>query len=230
MLLAPYIENTERYGKLICRIVVALGKTPPASKRDVALRDLAADVFDFLYEAGALIVKGKLDVAYPLARRAYESLSLMVACHLDPKTADRWIAGKQVTNADVRRVLDDHPKGESESDMKALYGFFSEAAHPNRKVVAHRHLGEGNAFVLGTVGQPSLAMLTDYALKTLGLWFWFGAVLSFVYADILAEHDPEFKSDYAAAGQKAREVSPWLVEQFDRLLAREQAEWRDREN
>ena len=86
-MLQPYIEATDSYGRLICRITLALGKVPPRSKRDSALRDLMADVFDFLYEARPLIVKGKLEIAYPLARRAYESLSLMVACHLEPKIA-----------------------------------------------------------------------------------------------------------------------------------------------
>src|SRR5262249_59189705 len=71
----------------LCGIVVILGKTPPASPRDAAARDLIADVFDFLYEARALIIKGKLEVAYPLARRAYESLSLLVACELEPNLA-----------------------------------------------------------------------------------------------------------------------------------------------
>jgi hypothetical protein len=57
---------------LICEITLILGNTPPSSKRDAAIRDLMADVFDFLVEARALIIKGKLEVAYPLARRAYE--------------------------------------------------------------------------------------------------------------------------------------------------------------
>src|SRR4051794_20509377 len=71
VLLAPYIGITDHYGEIVCRIVVILGKTPPASPRDAAARDLIADVFDFLYESRALITKGKLEIAYPLARRAY---------------------------------------------------------------------------------------------------------------------------------------------------------------
>ena len=71
-MLAPYIELTDRYGEVLCGMVTALGKTPPASPRDAAVRDLIADVFDFLYEARPLIIEGKLEVAYPLTRRAYE--------------------------------------------------------------------------------------------------------------------------------------------------------------
>jgi hypothetical protein len=131
-LLEPYVSITDRYGELLCSIIVVLGQTPPASRRDAAARDLIADVFDFLYEARTLIIKGKLEVAYPLARRAYESLSLLVACELDPKLADRWIAGKQVGNAEVRRVLAANPMGEKEAQTRELYDFFSKTTHPNR--------------------------------------------------------------------------------------------------
>jgi hypothetical protein len=223
-ILGQYIETTDLFGVLISRITLVLGKATPRSKQDAALRDLMADVFDFLYEARPLIVKGKLEIAYPLARRAYESLSLLVACYLDPKIADRWVARKQIGNAEVRRALGKHPMGESEEKMKELYTFFSSAAHPNRDVVAHRFLGEGNEFVLGAIGRPSLAMLADYALKTLNLWFWFGSCISFIYLDILAERDPGFKEDYDAAAKMARKLAPWLTEQFNRVLAQEQAE------
>ena len=95
-MLQPYIEVTDRYGTLICRITLVLGKIRPRSMQERVLRDLMADVFDFLYETRALIIKGKTEVAYPLARRAYESLSLMVACHMEPKLAERWAAGNRV--------------------------------------------------------------------------------------------------------------------------------------
>ena len=115
----------------------------------------------------------------PLARRAYESLSLLVACELEPKLADRWMAGKQIGNAEVRRVLAAHPMGEPEAGTRKLYNFFSKTTHPNRSHMAHRYLGEGNEFVLGAIGRPSLALLADYAHKTLSLWFWFAAFVCF---------------------------------------------------
>lgn len=171
-ILQPYTEATDSYGKLICRIVLVLGSTPPRSKRDAALRDLMGDVFDSLYETRALILKGKVEMAYPLARRAFESLSLMIACHLDPKMADSWIAEKQVFNSEVRKALGKHRFGESKKELKELYAFFSGASHPNRSLVAHRFLGEGNEFVLGAIGRSSLVLPTHLALRTLSLWFW----------------------------------------------------------
>lgn len=220
-LLEPYIAATNRYGDLICRITLMLGKMPPASKEDAMLRDLMADVFDFLYEARIIIIKGKLEVAYPLARRAYESLSLVVACHLEPKLARRWMAGKRIGNAEVRRVLAKHPFGEREEYTREIYGFFSQVTHPNRETVAYRFLGEGNEFVLGAIGRPSLALLADYALKTLNLWHWLAAFVSFIYVTKL---DREMLDAHHEARKYAQEVAKLLAEQFNRLLAEEQAE------
>jgi hypothetical protein len=183
-------------------------------------------VFDFLYEARALILKGKLEIAYPLARRAYESLSLLVACTLEPKLADRWIAGKQVGNAEVRRVLDAHPMGEKEAQTRELYDFFSKTTHPNRNHMAHRFLGEGNEFVLGAIGRPSLTMLADYALKTLNLWFWLAAFLMFKFRDVLSQANPGILKSYNDAADAAKPVAAWLHDQFNRTLAEEQAEMR----
>jgi hypothetical protein len=225
-LLAPYVGITDRFGEVLCGIVAILGKTPPASPRDAAARDLIADVFDFLYEARALIIKGKLEVAYPLARRAYESLSLLVACELEPKLADRWIAGKQVGNAEVRRVLAAHPTGEKEVETRELYDFFTKTTHPNRIYMAHRFLGDGNEFVLGAVGRPSLTMLADYALKTMNLWYWFAAFVAFAYREALCRTDPKLLEAYHDTVDAAKPVAAWLREQFNRVLVQEQAEMR----
>ncbi len=223
-LLAPYVDLSDRYGEVLCGFVVILGKTPPASPRDAATRDMIADVFDFLYEARPLIIKGKLEIAYPLARRAYESLSLFVACTFEPKLADRWVAGKEVSNAEVRRVLSAHPMGVEENQSRALYDFFCKSTHPNRDHMAHRFLGEGNKFVLGAIGRPSLAMLADYCLKTLNLWFWFAASVAFTYRDVIAEAEPQLLKAYFDAAEARKSIEVWLREQFNRVLAEEQAE------
>ncbi len=152
-LLGPYIDVTDEYGRLICRLTLVLGSTPPKCGQDEVIRDLMADVFDFLLEARTLVLKGKREVAVPLARRAYESLSLMVACHQNAKLAAIWAAGKKISNREVRKLLAAHPFGEPEVRTKELYGSFSKAAHPNRDLVAHRFLGEGNESVLGSSGE-----------------------------------------------------------------------------
>ena len=225
VILRPYIEVTDCYGELACRVTLILGQTPPQSKRDEAQRDLMADVFDFLHEARLRITEGKLDVAYLLARRAYESLSLMVACFLQPALADQWIAGKKISNSKVRKLLAEHPLGEPEQMTQQLYSFFSQATHPNRELVAHRFLGEGNRFVLGAVGKPCVAMSVDHALKTMGLWFWFGAFITSVYSPVLVKADPGILENYHVTAKKAQEVVTWLTEQFNHVLAQEQEEF-----
>ncbi|MGA2403134.1 MAG: hypothetical protein ABSG91_15750, partial [Syntrophobacteraceae bacterium] len=74
--LQPVVSITDSYGSLIARAVFALGKVPPKSRQDAVVRDLIADVFDFLYEWRRPLFEGRFHVAFPLARRAYESLSL----------------------------------------------------------------------------------------------------------------------------------------------------------
>jgi hypothetical protein len=131
-MLIPYLNVTDRYGILLCRLTLVLGDVAPTGLRDIVVRDLMADVFDFLYEARSLILRGKTEIAYPLARRGFESLSLM-----KPSLARRWSEGKQVQNAEVRKQLARHPMGEQEDALKDAYKFFSLYTHPNRDMVAH---------------------------------------------------------------------------------------------
>jgi hypothetical protein len=222
-MLTPYIEVTDAYGVLFCDVVNILGRTPPKDDIDAIVRDLLADVFDFLYEARPLIIKGKLEIAFPLARRAFESLSLMVACHLDHRVGHRWKNGEQISNKEIRQVLGKHPKGESEPSLRSQYKFFSQTTHPNRDTIPQRFLGEGNEFVLGSIGAPSLCMLADYALKTLELWFWFGAFVSAAYLAELDRGDREYSHRYMEAAKKCQAVYPWLVDQYNRTLAEETA-------
>jgi hypothetical protein len=105
----PYIKITDRCGRLISRLVLLLGTVKPRSIQDVVIRDLMADVFDFLYESRPLIMAGKLNVAFPLARRAYESLSLLHLCAIDKLWAAKWHEGKEISNGTIRKELAKHP-------------------------------------------------------------------------------------------------------------------------
>ncbi len=165
----PYIKITDRYGRLISRIVLLLGTKQLRGIQDAVIRDLVADVFDFLYESRPLILAGKLNVAFPLARRAYESLSLLHLCALDKSWAEKWHKGKEINNAEIRKVLGSHPMGESEQRMKELYKFFCSATHPNRELIPQRFVGKGNRYVLGVIGQPDLLLIVDYCGKTLSM-------------------------------------------------------------
>lgn len=215
----PYIDVTDLYGQLICDTCSALGNIPPLDVQEKVVRDLMADVFDNLYESRNIILTGQLNVAYPIIRRVYESLSLFVLCVLDKKTAEKWQAGKQIKNSAIRKGLAKHPLGEKEDDLRELYKFFSEAAHPNRGLIPERYLGEGNEFVLGAIGTPDIVMVTDYCLKHLSLWRWFAAVISLLFHQKLVSSSSSYHSRYLSATKDAEECAEWLRSEFNRLLS-----------
>ena len=135
-LFGPVLEIHEAYGAIISRIVVALGKVPPKSVQDVVCRDLIADVFDFMQEWTRMLFEGRTHVAYPLARRAFESLCLLHASMQDAETADKWDKGHSIWNGDVRNKISQLPIGEDGEELKGVYRYFSQGSHPNRELVA----------------------------------------------------------------------------------------------
>lgn len=215
----PYIDVTDLYGQLICDICSSLGNIPPSDVQEKVVRDLMADVFDNLYESRNIILTGQLNVAYPVARRVYEALSLFVLCALDKKTAQKWQDGKQISNSAVRKGLAKHPLGEKEDGLRELYKFFSQASHPNRDLIPERYLGERNQFVLGAIGMPDLVMVTDYCLKHLSLWFWFAAVTSTMLGPKLGSSFSSYRARYLSVVKDAQECGEWLRGEFNRLLS-----------
>lgn len=220
----PYLDVTDRYGQLICDLGSLLGKLPPSDVQEKVIRDLMADVFDNLYESRNIILATQLNVAYPLIRRAYESLSLLVLCTLDVQTAQKWQGGKQISNGEVREGLAKHPFGEKKEKLHELYKFFSKAYHPNRELIPERRLGEGNEFVFGHIGMPDLVMVTDYCIKHIDLWFWFAAVISVVFGTKLGSYASPFRNKYLCIAKEAQECTNWLRGEFNRLLSEAQNE------
>lgn len=216
--LRPVLNIADSYGCLVSRAVCALGKTPPASRHDSIIRDLIADVFDFLYEWPRLLLEGRVQVAFPLARRAYESLSLLSGFYQDSDLAQRWDRGQQIANAKVRQALAKLPFPEPEEATKKLYKFFSAGTHPNRDFVAERFLGDGNEYVLGSVGEPNLLLIVDHCHRLIQMWFWFGALVSYVAREPLRKYDPGYGDAYLEVTERAKRVTEWLVEQFNDLL------------
>lgn len=215
----PMLEVTEAYAKLVCRVVQVVGQTRPASVQDKVVSDLMADVFDMLRQSERIIMEGKTMLAYPTARRAYESLSLMVLCILDKKYAEKWEKGVQISNGEVRTQLAKHKFGETKKSTDDLYNRFSEAAHPNRNTIACRFLGDGNPFNLGVLIAPDLIVTTDYCISNVELWFWFVAVLAYHYRHSMDKLDKSFGRDYLKTANAAKEINQQLNSEFNRLLA-----------
>ncbi len=221
----PFIEITDKYGRLICRIVLLLGCEKPRNTQDVVIRDLMSDTFDTLYESRPLILAGKVHVAFPIARRAYEALSLLHVCVLDKAWANKWHKGKKYGNAEVRKKLGSHPEGESEKELRELYNFFCKTTHPNRELIARRFLGEGNEFVLGVIGKPDLVLILGYCIKVLEMWFWLTSTVSHFYKEEYLQKDKGYFKEYLQAAEEAKQVKQWLVENFNRLLRESQDYW-----
>lgn len=216
-LLHPFVEASDLYARLICRLTSLLGQIPPAGPEELARRDLLADSFDFLYEARRVLLTGYVSVAYPLSRRAYESISLFNLCCVDGSAAARWQAGKRIPNAEVRRALSKAPLPVQESALRDLYEFFSRASHPNRDSVAGRHLGGGNEFVLGAIGRPDLRWVVDHCIRQLGLWFWLGVDASYFYRPLLRVQDRGYMDRYRTASQALEKAHRWLAEEWHHL-------------
>lgn len=188
----PFIEATDKFGKLISRLIYLLGDSLPADVQDAVIRDITADIFDFLYESQPLILSGKLHIAYPLLRRAFESLSLLHTCILHKEVAEKWQHRGKFENRDLRRILSEHPMGEPEAHLKELYQFFSRATHTNRETLSNRKLGEGNKWVLGAIGIPEAVLMVDHCMKTLELWFWLSASATHHYKELLTTNHRDY--------------------------------------
>ncbi len=220
-MLKPFVECTDEYGILICRIVNILGKQKPESMLDVVMRDLTADTFDFLFEARRSLLSGRANVAFPLVRRAFESLSLMVACKLSPQICRDWDGGKEIKNGRVRAVLDEHPLGESQANTKEMYKFFCLGTHPNRSLIAYRFLGEGNEFTLGAIAKPNLQLSLFISSKILSLWFWLSAFVSLAYVKAILPADPKFDDEYLQVQGRAQTTIEWINVNFKHAVETE---------
>lgn len=220
---SPVVEVTDHYGALICRVTNVLGESPPTSAQDVVVRDLMADVFDFLWEWRRPLLEGRLQVAYPLARRSFESLSLLSICAQNPSFANAWEKGKKISNVEIRKALATAPMAESEDALKDLYRFFTHGTHPNRDLIAYRYLGEGNRFVLGSIGMPDLVLVTDHCIRLIQMWFWFVAAVGYFYRKVVDKVDNEFGKDYVKTVEEAKAVNSWLSENFNKLLQESRA-------
>lgn len=217
----PVIELSTMYGRLVSRAVVSLGSTAPNSRHEVVVRDLAADVFDFLYEWPRPLFEGRPQVAFPLGRRAFESLSLLSLCIQDRSLAEAWDRGKQLGNAEIRNRLGSANYPEPVDATRSFYRFFSLGSHPNRELVAQRFLGEGNAYVLGSINVPSLLLINDQCGHLVNMWYWFGAIVSQIAWNGLSSTDETYLDDYCAAADMARKVLEWLEVNRQALLKEE---------
>lgn len=217
-MVTPFIEMTDMYGEMVCRLTELLGNLEPRSHQDKIVRDMYNDIFDFLYEARELILSGKIVVAFPLARRAFESQSLLAAFIQDEKIALQWDQGKEFSNSEMREFHSKSKLQEDKEKLRELYKFYTKGSHPNRELIGVRFLGEGNQFTLGVIGAPDLLLLTTHLIELTHLWFWYGACLMHFYSTEIKDHNYSLYEQYKIASSKAAETKKWLAEEYNNLL------------
>jgi len=196
------------YEKLLCRATLILGHVKPKDAADQSIRDLLADVFDFLYISRQLILQGNLSAAFPLLRRAFESSALIHYFILKPQKADQWSNGKQIKNEEVRKFLGSNRMGltVAEDAYQQAYADYSGGSHPNREYIPYRYLGEPNEFVLGSIVKPELLIVGVNFEKLIGLWFWLAAMISVHYFKLFEIADPMYSSDYMKVAEFAQKI------------------------
>lgn len=219
-ILEPYFEVVNDYGQLFSRIHYITGFVEPKDDLETIQRNLTADAFDFLNETKYLIKRGQFDITYPIARRAFETITLMIAFHFKAELAMKWTKGKEIPNRDVRDILDKHKEtgGEPKESMKNLYDYFSKKSHPNYVAIPQRLVGKGNYFAIGPIPEPLLLPIVDLCIEIIDLWFWLIAYTWYNNLDYVNEFDALLKDDYLEKKRKALEVRKWLIEQRLNLI------------
>ena len=210
----PYIDVTVPVGELICSSSSRWARrvrTIPRTRYAV----ICSRTFSiFCYDARRAIMESQFSVAFPLLRRAFESISLLAACAVDVGFAETWASAKQIPNVKVRARLSNDPIQEPLESTRELYKYFSMGAHPNRDVVPFRFLGKANQFVLGAIGRPDLLVFCDHLRHHLSLWFWFCAAVTFHYRELT---DLEYGEKYLKVASDAKEVGESLLNEIKRL-------------
>ncbi len=177
---------------------LTLGGKSPNGIQDEVCRGLLADMFESLYDARWAIVESQSNVAFPLLRRAFESISLLAAGAVGAGLAATWAPGKEVP-------------------------YFSEGAHSNRDLVPIRFLAKGSQFVLSAIGRPDLLVFCDHLRHHLSLWFWSYAAVTFHYRELT---DLGYGQKYLKAASDAKEVRKALLNDIRRLRSNPSARWR----
>jgi hypothetical protein len=107
-MLQPYVAVSDLYGKLICEITLILGQSQPETTvlmthqspnvpLDTTLRDLMADIFDFLFEARARATS--CCVPFGLLRRASTTAACCSADSRRPIVSRPAVSGMPARSA-----------------------------------------------------------------------------------------------------------------------------------
>jgi hypothetical protein len=75
-----------------------------------------------------------------------------------------------------------------------------------------------------------MVLILDHCHRLVEMWFWFGALVSWVAREALGRTDPSFGKDYLATAAQAKVVTDWLVKSFNEHLGHRQEELRSEQS
>jgi hypothetical protein len=205
---------------LAAKQVEYLGVRAPQGIEDASVRDIACDAFEFLYEAKRALVRNQSSVLFPLMRRAFESISLVHLFSRKPEFAKKWAAGREISNTEVRKALENDPMTDSIEEVKAMYKHFSQGTHPNRSHVPFMFLGEGNQFTLGGIHPIDPYSLGTQVRYLMQLCYWYIGVLLWNYRDsMLDKNRKDFAEEMLALTPRRKALRKILDAQIKRLAS-----------
>lgn len=218
-----YVRIFSRYEALACQLTLQLGDHPPASEVDRACRDLFADTFDSLYVARRLVLRHYASSAFPLIRRAFETICLMEYFPHAPDRAKAWLRDEEIKNVEIRKFLE-ALGSESGDGLKAVYKFLAGGAHPTRSFIPKRLLGDGNRFVLGSIMPLMYSGVSEYVLESLRTWFWYMAVANFTFMSMSLPVNSVYCDEYMSTAEEAQRAIKRLAQQMPRIVAEDRAQ------
>ncbi len=212
---------------LAAKQVEILGSIRPTSVEDVSMRDLGCDAFEFLYGARGAIASNRSSVAFPVMRRAFESVTLCNLFITKPEFAQAWAKGKTISNTDVWKNLEHNPNIGSITEIREVYKHFSQGTHANRTHIPYLFLGEGNQFTLGAIPPVDALTLGTHLRDLVQLCYWYVGVFLWFYRESLpAIFGSDFAREFLGLTPRLKEIRLTLDEQLDRLHAEHMKESR----
>ncbi|MBU1123606.1 hypothetical protein KJ652_03365 [Patescibacteria group bacterium] len=216
-----FIEDIEI---VLCRMALILGDIQPENDADESIRDLFSEVFDSLLCSKNLIYEGYIGTAFPMMRRGYELMEMMIYFILNPDKETAWRGksgknGQHIKQCDIRQFFKTHPRGGDVAFKQELYNHFSDASHTNKKYIPYRQLGIANEFTLGNFAYPSDVGVIEQLMRLVQLYTFLRHIVFTHYGTKMTSLDAELPAGIdMVTDARATEINTKLKKKFLELL------------
>jgi hypothetical protein len=211
------LDFTDDCLALMATLVEALGHCTPTDIRDVSVRDLGCDAFEFLYAAKEALLQNKPSIAFPLIRRAFESTSLSQVFIHNKQFAEKWAKGGKIQNAEVRKQLEKGPFADPAAEIRETYGHYSQGTHANRTHIPFTFLGEGNKFPLGSIFPIDELTLGRHIRHLMQQAYWLIGVFVFHYHRVAKSLGQDFEEAVLKLTPRIEQLGRKLTRKLEQL-------------